>query len=282
MVRLVYQAFVVALLAWFSLSSNLCTTAPAAEASRKGSLKKGFCVTTREKSKWQEKLKAIDAKWFYSWGANVPEGVPEGVEFVPMIWGKFNPERSPTLSKLKDLGQQKKVNYLMGFNEPDQESQSNIGVETALELWPKLEETGLPLCSPGCVHPDRRWMIDFMKEVEERNLRVDYVCVHSYGGPSAKHLVQRLRKVHKMYNRPIWITEFAVGDWQAKKAEDNRHSPEKVAQFMKELLPMLEKLDFVERYAWFSASTDSAALGTSALFHKDGSLTELGKLYRSF
>ena len=254
----------------------------AAESSKRVSLKKGFCVTTKGKNQWQEKLEALNAKWFYSWGAKKPEGIPEGIEFVPMMWGRFNPEQNQRLLKLAALGKQSELQFLMGFNEPDQHDQSDLSVEEAISLWPHLEKTGLPLCSPGCVHPDRQWMIDFMKEVEERKLRVDYVCVHSYGGPNAKALVQRLRKVHKMYGRPIWITEFAVGDWQAKEAGANKHSPEKVARFMRELLPMLERLEFVHRYSWFSASTDSPALGTSALFNKDGTLTKLGKLYSSF
>lgn len=259
-----------------------CTSGLAAEARKQGSLKKGFCVTTRKKSNWQKKLELLDAKWFYSWGSGMPEGVPDGVEFVPMVWGKFQPERNKAIPRLTELAKEKKVKFLMGFNEPDQSDQSDMGVEQALDLWPKLEETGLPLCSPGCVHPDRQWMKDFMKQADERKFRVDYVCVHSYAGPNAKALVQRLHKVHEMYGRPIWITEFAVGDWQAKKAGDNKHSPQRIAKFMRELLPMLEDLDFVHRYAWFSASPNSAALGTSALFNEDGTLTDLGKLYRDF
>jgi len=60
---------------------------------------------------------------------------------------------------------------------------------------------------------------------EARALRVDFICVHWYGGPSVPALLRYLEKVHDLYNRPIWITEFAVADWQAKSHERNRHSP---------------------------------------------------------
>jgi hypothetical protein len=85
-----------------------------------------------------------------------------------------------------------------------------------------------------------------------------------------------------MYGRPVWITEFGVGDWQAKSVQEHRYSPEKVLEFMQGVLPELDKLDFVEKYAWFPAGQDSKSLGTSALFHKDGSLTKLGQFYANY
>ena len=254
---------------------------PVLAAPRPVSPKKGFCTPVREDGVWLKRVQSLNAKWFYTWGSDIPVGVPEGVDFAPMIWGWYGDKTQPALDQIKKQGKEGKLKSLMGFNEPDQHDQSNLTVEKALDAWPKLMEVGLPLASPGCVHPDRQWMIDFMKGVEQRKLRVDYVCVHSYGGPSAGDLLKRLEKVHKMFQRPIWITEFAVGDWEAKTAAQNRHKPEQVAKFMREVLPMLDAAKFVERYAWFSADQDNSALGTSALFDADGKLTELGEIYHS-
>jgi hypothetical protein len=130
------------------------------------------------------------------------------------------------------------------------------------------------------VHPDKEWMIAFMDGVKQRGLRVDFICVHSYGGPNPEALVKRLEAVHKMFGRPIWITEFAVGDWKAKSVDQNQHKPEAVLGFMEKVLPMLDRLDFVERYAWFPSKPTSAPLGTSALFDENGGLTPLGQCYR--
>lgn len=173
------------------------------------------------------------------------------------------------------------ITEILGFNEPDVKKQGNMTLEQTLDAWPLLMETGLRIGSPGCVHPDKEWMINFMNGVKERGLRVDFVNVHSYGGPSADALVKRLENVHKMFGeRPVWITEFAVGDWEAKSVEENRHKPEAVMRFMESVLPKLDKLDFVERYAWFPAKTTSIPLGTSALFDAQGALTPLGEIYR--
>ncbi|MEM6330838.1 MAG: glycosyl hydrolase [Planctomycetota bacterium] len=252
-------------------------------APRRGraSRKKGFCTVVRDDGKWLKRITALKAKWFYSWGHTLPEGLPKRVEFCPMVWGAWGDSLTRDVAKLSKQIANDQIKNVMAFNEPDQHDQSNLSVERVLELWPKFMELEAPLASPGCVHPDREWMQQFMAGVKKRGYRVDYVCVHSYGGANAAAFMNRMQKVYKMYDRPLWITEFAVGDWKAKRVEDNRHSPQRVAEFMYKLLPAMERADFIDRYAWFSASQESAALGTSALFDKQGGLTPLGELYAS-
>lgn len=243
-----------------------------------GSKKKGLGQSVKIPD-WATRLSDLRCKWFYSWGPDIPEGIPRGTGFIPMIYryGGDPAKIAVPAAAARKAG----ITELLGFNEPDVKKQGNMTLEETLNAWPLLMETGLRLGSPGCVHPDKEWMINFMKGVEERGLRVDFVNVHSYGGPSAESLVKRLENVHKMFGqRPVWITEFAVGDWEAKSVEQNRHKPETVLRFMEQVLPMLDKLDFVERYAWFPAKTTSIPLGTSALFDANGALTPLGELYR--
>jgi len=224
-------------------------------------------------------LADLKCKWFYNWMANFPADAPLGIEYIPMVrsGGITNPS---LITKVADQARELGITELLGLNEPDAESQDNMSVENALDAWPLLMETGMRLGSPGCVHPDKEWMNAFMEGVKKRDLRVDFVCVHSYGGPNTKSFVRRLEDVANLYDRPLWITEFAVGDWSAKTPEENRHSPKVVLRFMEEVLPMLDKLDFLERYAWFSAGQDSPPLGTSALYNAEGELTPLGECYR--
>lgn len=262
-----------------SLTGTLpAQTSPAKEGSSPNPGKKkglGWAVKTPG---WARNLTDLRCNWFYSWNSVIPEGVPAGIEFIPMIFrygGKPQMVADATAAA-KKAG----TTALLGFNEPDGKEQGNMTVEAALDAWPVLMETGLRLGSPGCIHPDKEWMIAFMDGVKQRGLRVDYVCVHSYGGPNADALVQRLEKVHALFNRPIWITEFAVGDWKAKSADQNQHKSETVLRFMEKVLPMLDRLDFVERYAWFPSKPTSTPLGTSALFDEQGVLTPLGQCYR--
>lgn len=243
-----------------------------------GSKKKGLCLGTWGNPNWSDWVLNLHCKWFYTWEGYVPRGIPPGMEFVPMIRSKHSdPERVADIQKSFEG---KNIKELLGLNEPDHKSQDGFSVEEALNLWPRLMDLGLRLGSPACVHPENEWMVKFMEGVEERKLRVDFVCVHHYGGPSPEQLVAKLEGVEKRYKRPIWITEFAVGDWGAKNVKENKNEPRDVRRFMERVLPKLDRLDCLERYAWFSANTDDAALGTSALFTKEGELTKLGECYR--
>ena len=240
--------------------------------------KRGLGITTKPGSQWREKFERSGARWFYSWGPLAPESIPGGVTFVPMIWGRTGVELHPKIDEiLKQQGSQE----LLGFNEPDSKAQADMKVEQALELWPELMKFGLRLGSPGCAHADQEWMRAFMKGVAEKNLRVDFVTVHTYGGLGVDELMSQLKAVHEEFQRPLWITELGVGDWEAKTRADNRYQPEQIVKFLEEALPRLDQCAFVERYAWFPAKPNDPALGPCALFNEDGSLTPVGQAYRS-
>jgi hypothetical protein len=269
------------LLALSSLLLPLGSMSLAAEASRKPR-KKGLCLTTKKRpaEKVLRFLESVGAGWVYNWNIDPLPGLPASVEFVPMVY-QGGAETDQTVSRIKAEARTRRYHTLLGFNEPDAKTQGDTTVEQALDLWPKLESTGLRLGSPATVHPDNEWMMAFMEGVEKRRLRVDFICMHSYGGPGVENLVKRIEKIHALFKRPIWITEFAVADWNAKTAARNRFPAERIAAFVRELLPQLEAMDIVERYAWFHGGVSGGPLATSKLFNPDGSLTVVGKAYRS-
>jgi hypothetical protein len=90
-----------------------------------------------------------------------------------------------------------------------------------------------------------------------------------------------------MYNRPVWVTEFAVADWQAKSGQvPNRYSVEQVTAFMKATCAYMDKTPWVRGYAWFPRGGQfgvkahlNGPLATSVLFEQDGTLNGLGKTY---
>jgi len=261
----------------FSLALTLGAQAvPVARPSRK----KGLGIATKKGAPWLERVQSLKPAWVYTWGAERPETLPPEVAFTPMVWGYWGQDAA--IAKLGEKTKAQGGRDLLGFNEPDGKDQSNIPVEKALAVWPALMKSGLRLGSPVCVHPDNEWMKAFMKGVEERKLRVDFICMHSYAGPDADGLVNRIQAVSKAYGgRPVWLTEFAVGDWNAKTPEQNRFKPAQILAFMKKVMPKLEALECLERHAWFPASPADAALGTSALHDAAGQLTPLGEYYRT-
>lgn len=242
--------------------------------------KKGLAINAKNCGEHAGAVARLRPTWNYNWGQDRSAALPADCDFVPMIWGaSANELKIAEKIRRAAAGGERE---LLGFNEPDGKDQSNITVERALEVWPALMRSGLRLGSPACVHPDKEWMRGFMKGAERLKLRVDFVCMHSYGGADPDKLVAQVRETAKAYGRPVWLTEFAVADWSAKDPGQNRHSPAQVAEFMRKVFPRLEELSVLERHAWFFARPESGPLGPSSLVGADGKLTALGEVYRRF
>eukprot|EP00531_Pseudo-nitzschia_arenysensis_P002579 CAMPEP_0116122006 /NCGR_PEP_ID=MMETSP0329-20121206/3990_1 /TAXON_ID=697910 /ORGANISM="Pseudo-nitzschia arenysensis, Strain B593" /LENGTH=310 /DNA_ID=CAMNT_0003615837 /DNA_START=240 /DNA_END=1169 /DNA_ORIENTATION=+ len=258
--------------------------------------KKGICLTLREvgrKGSYKEnlpKIKALNPNWAYSWGPNPPDEVPqkklphggieilpndwvstsqEGIDYIPMLWGYYPNNFEDVTDRM--LSPHPKL--VFGFNEPESINQSNLSLDRALEGWERLVtkmETNSGdntlLVSPSCVRPNRDWCISFMQQADERGLRVDAIGVHWYGGANAQAFISTLMETYELYgNRPIVVTEFAIADWDAQSAEDNRFSPEQALGFMQVALPWLEKTEWILGYAWFSFQNNDPAGWVSAL-----------------
>jgi hypothetical protein len=243
--------------------------------------KKGICLTTKGDT-WSRRVSETKPHWHYSWGLTPNFKEPDNLDFVPMFWGRWFDDEQ--IQYLKELKEKKKIKYILGFNEPDGEKQANMTVDEAIEKWPKLEEIGLPLVSPAPANwgtkPDG-WLEQFMVKAKEKNYRVDYIGIHLYYGTNVQQYLDILETVYKKYNKPIWITEMAVADWN-KPVDEIRYSRAQVLEFMKKLLPKLEELPYVYRYAWYSGGHNATSVGTSSLFDDNEQLNELGKYYASF
>jgi hypothetical protein len=224
---------------------------------------------TRHRGGWEQRVAALRPSWFYTWGPRLPDTAPEGVEFVPMVFsGGGDVEKvRDRMKHIKELHEAGKIRAVLGFNEPDGKAQANMTVKRAVELWPELHAEGLALGSPAAIKATRPWMREFMAECEKRDHRVDFVTVHWYAGLNVDALVRHLHEVHDLYGRPIWITEFGVADYQAKDCHSGRFRPEQVQAFMRKVLPALDALEFVHRYAWFCFDETSRVGSCSALFH---------------
>jgi hypothetical protein len=266
--------------------------------------KKGACFTLRDKGDKNggtaeeniSRVKALNPSWNYSWGTKLAEQQPKLVEFVPMIWSGSNIE-SMQGKLAKDVIphiKNGKIKRLLAFNEPDHTDQANMSYAKALECWPTLEKLGIPLCSPACANPEGihddsvqgipgTWMRDFMREVDKRGYRVDYIGVHWYGGTDPKSFKSKMKKIHEKYGRrPLLITEFSPADWNTGgDIGKNKHKPAAVLAFMKDVVPWMEEQDWIAGYSWFSFHIDSPQGTSSALFDSRGNLTACGKFYRS-
>jgi hypothetical protein len=228
-------------------------------------------------------LARVHPAWAYDWSWEPPPR-SASIESVPMIWGSGS-VTARSISALRAEQRSGRAHYLLGFNEPDSGAQANMAPERAAALWPRLQSTGLRLGSPAPAVPDDGWLARFMSIARARRLRVDFIALHFYQDFTDPQAVDQLRaqlvSIHRRFGKPIWITEIGaldIGRWG-----EHMHSPPSgalAASYLRRLLPMLDGLTFVQRYAWFTDYCSTApGCPYSALFDRAGRVTGRGRIY---
>ena len=223
-------------------------------------------------------LRRLGLGWYYNWRSFPIIAPVSGVEFVPMFWGGMN-VTTENLESVRQSG----ATHVLGFNEPDMINQSNLTPEECMDFWPKLMTLDQRLGSPAPANS--AWLDGFIPGAKRRGLRVDFVCLHMY--PDISHpnaadwIVKMVEDAHRKYRLPIWLTEFGAADVAAwHHPQVCQPTPEMARNFLEKILGLLERLPFVERYAWFADRVGvEYALGT--IFHPRSSrLTRLGTILR--
>ena len=230
-------------------------------------------------------LDDVNVAWYHTWKIDRSGTVPPaGVEFVPVVWS--DEFATPgNLSVAKSLG-----TALIGFQSPDSAEGANMTVAEALAVWPDLEATGLRLGSPvPAKNPllNNSWLEQFLAGATDQGLRVDFVCVRWFGSdfhtPTAVGQLQDfVQTLYAKFGLPIWLTEFSLLTTSNGSYVFPSWS-EQVA-FVEASTALLDSLDFVERYAWFSLPKwldPSHTEETSCLYGSDGIPTETGIAYRA-
>jgi putative glycosyl hydrolase len=223
---------------------------------------------------------ALDVSWYYNWTQteSQPCSAGKGGAFVPMIWGHAGAEQTAAaIASAVASFVGKGYPYVLGFNEPDNTTQSNIAVSKAVSLWPSFANPAIKTVSPATQAntTGQAWFTTFMGDVNANTsgLRTDVMALHWYGwnagscDASASQLGSYLGWAEKFAgDRPIWLTEWGCLNQSAPDAQT-------VVTFFKAALAQFAKHPRVERYAWYPWSTN---LG---LANADGSLTALGQVY---
>ena len=222
---------------------------------------------------------ALGVSWYYNWMQNENEPCSDGRggTFVPMIWGHTGNEQSPSaiassVASFVSGGR----GYVLGFNEPDNSTQSNISVSTAISLWPSFDNAAIKVGSPGTQAntSGQAWFNDFVSQLEaNQNLRADFLAVHWYGwnagscDANASQLESYIRWVEGLPGgRPIWLTEWGCLNQSAPDVDT-------VVRFFSAALAVFDRHPRVARYSWYPWATNNG------LVNSDGSLTALGTAY---
>jgi len=245
-----------------TLAGSIALAADSTTASdKKPSNKKGVGLGRFPDWLGLNELKELNVAWFYNWQTTNSK-FTTSIEFIPMLRaGKFG------ASLTRD-------DFILGYNEPDHPKQDNITVKEGLEQWAKVVAKGKFVVGPAmCKDPikDGEWLAEFMKAKP----KVDAIAVHWYKGISAQKFSDDMEEIHKTYDLPIWITEFACQTSESSKENPRKFTQAQVNQFIAESTRWMEKTPWVQRYAWHSSSD-----GTSCLYDDKGhKLSASGKAY---
>ncbi|MDO9409408.1 glycosyl hydrolase [Patulibacter sp.] len=234
------------------------------------------------------RLAAVGASWTYDWSAESPLRSSR-VEFVPMLWGAGS-VTDAAIDRLSTDRRSGRARHLLGFNEPDLGGQANMSPAEAIRLWPRLEATGLRLGSPAVasIHTpsqsdrSKTWLDDFMGRATAQGRRVDFIALHFYGDPTdpgtVRWIERDIRSVRARWGLPIWVTETgSLQTWKWQGARPHaRPTPARMRAHLRRTKRMLDRLPYVERWAWFMDRC-AGDCSPSSLYDAGGRRTALGR-----
>lgn len=211
--------------------------------------------------------------WAYNWAASPGGTIASGLEYVPMLWGLNSVSGwSSAASAAISSGS----SHLLGFNEPDLSSQSNISPQDAaanhikyMNPFAGQAQIGSPAVTNGAGSSPpmgATWMQQFF-EACAGQCHVDFLTFHWYNDASQiqdfqNHVQEMISLASQNGIGKVWITEFGVTG-----------SDDEVSSFLSQAMEYLDSQSGVERYAYFMCGDGTLLSGSS--------LSTLGETYAS-
>jgi len=213
--------------------------------------------------------------WSYNWAAAPGGTVLSGLDYVPMFWGEDSVSGwSSAASSAIASGS----THLLGMNEPDLSTQSNILPAAAATLYidnmnqfSGQASLGSPAITNGVgTSPPlgTTWLSEFFTACNGE-CTVDFVAAHWYNDASEtadfmSHVGDVISTAAANGVSEVWITEFGATGTDAE-----------VETFLQTVLPWLDSQTAVTRYAYFMCGTGAGELITGT------SVSDIGEVYAS-
>ncbi len=220
---------------------------------------------------------AVVAVWQYGWSPT--PAACAGIENIPMIWGASDVNAT--------LGGNSQ--WIMGFNEPDSTSQSNISPSNAATLWRQIEQMypTRKLAAPAPSGGNTTWLPAFRQAyISDYGTapRLDALTVHCYAWYASQctSFTQQYETWATSWGVPeVWVTEFSFSPT----------SPNTLSQSLQEAqtyINWMEADSMITRFAWFASKIQGTESWMSPYFDTPlidwttGQLTAFGTMYVPF
>jgi len=261
---------------------------------------------------------APGVSWIYNWGnaPKNPDVYSEGnIAFVPMNWNRGGETNFTAIRNY--VKNHPETKYLLGYNEPNFSSQSNITPAQAAAAWPQMEaladELGLMLVAPALNFSNEKvggrtwnpyeWLDEFIKEYPQA--RFDCLALHCYMNwyssntwfateyfykdlydtkkdvygkyPHIVASIDAYKEAHGHFPR-MMLTEFCAWEYDGNVTKNFQLDQ------MTQKVQKLEQSDLVEGYAWFMGNSGDGydAFPYMSVFQSNtanSDLSDLGKVY---
>lgn len=219
----------------------------------------------------------LQVTWMTNWEA-VIDGTPlPGLEYVPLLHSNLEWCTAGWATNVANAQKNYDVKSVLSFNEPDQcgGGGSCMSVMDAVIAHKKFIQPlagtlkiGSPAVTNGVGEAKGiSWLKSFMTACSD--CKIDFVVAHYYAWDKPEDFKAYLIKFHQTFNKPVWVTEFAVNEGNAPA-------------FLREVLPWMDQQSWIERYAWHMAAPNMGPDGIQFLLNEAGSaLNEVGVAFAS-
>ncbi|KAH0587346.1 hypothetical protein J132_09512 [Termitomyces sp. J132] len=219
-------------------------------------------------------FKTAQSTRLYTWSPWIPPKAKElGFQGVPMLWGEKQ------ISDFARIVVDGYAHAALGFNEPNQQGQSDMTPQRAAQVWQQyiqpLKAKGYSLISPAPTNAPsgKTWLQEFFSACG--GCTFDGLAVHFYGtDPQA--FIDYLTEMHNAFGLPIWVTEYACQNFGGGAQCDEGQ----VWNWMKTTKTFMDNTSWVTAYFAFGAMYDMGNVNPlNQLLGSNGQPTSLGWYY---
>ncbi|KZT71153.1 glycoside hydrolase family 128 protein [Daedalea quercina L-15889] len=248
-----------------SAAVSATSSSSASGASFSSGIKRGLSFNDASLT---EQFSAEQVSFAYNWGQTYSGSIPENVMYIPMLWSdsdSFTSTWSTNAQAAIDNG----TEFLMGFNEPDLNTQANMTPEQAAQAWTTYMEPFAgkaklvgPAITNGGAPMGETWLNEFIGNCT--SCTIDVYAIHIYDSATNEaYYKSYISDFASTYGKTTWVTEFGATG-----------SDSDIQTFLGDMVSYLDGLDGVGAYAWFMDEVGN-------LVNSDGSLTTLAETYVS-